>query len=91
MAQPRGAGYWLWKPFITLDMMDRVPDGTPVLYSDAALTFIADPAPMIALSRQHPVCLFRMSGPILQSVWTKRDCFVEMDADREEFWSLPQL
>lgn len=91
MAAPRGAGYWLWKPFIILDMINRVPDGTPVLYSDAALTFIADPAPMIALSRQHSVCLFRMSGPMPQSAWTKRDCFVEMDADREEFWSLPQL
>jgi len=91
MTARRGAGYWLWKPFIIMDMLNRVPDGTPVLYTDAALTFIANPGPLIALSQQHPVSLFKMSGPMLQSVWTKRDCFVEMDADAEEFWSLPQL
>ncbi|QPC93437.1 hypothetical protein [Mesorhizobium sp. INR15] len=91
MSAPRGAGYWLWKPFIILDMMDKVPDGTPILYTDAALTFIADPAPMIALTERHPVCLFVMTDIMRQGKWTKRDCFIEMDADTEEFWALPQL
>ncbi len=91
MAAPRGAGYWLWKPFIILDVLNSVPDGTAVLYTDVAMTFIADPTPLISLAKTHPVCLFKMSGPMLQGTWTKRDCFVEMGADTEEFWSLPQL
>lgn len=91
MAASRGAGYWLWKPFIIMDMLNSVPDGTTVLYTDVAMTFIADPAPLTSLAKQHPVCLFKMSGPMLEGTWTKRDCFVEMGADTDEFWSLPQL
>jgi len=91
MSAKRGAGYWLWKPFIIRDTMNSVPDGTAVLYTDAALTFIADPAPLLALADEHPVCLFGTTvyGP--QGIWTKRDCFIELDADTPEFWNLPQL
>ncbi|UDL91097.1 hypothetical protein LGH82_07440 [Mesorhizobium sp. PAMC28654] len=91
MAEPRGAGYWLWKPSIILDVLNSVPDGTAVLYTDVAITFVADPAPLMLLTKEHPVCLFKMSGPMLQGTWTKRDCFVEMSADTDEFWSMPQL
>lgn len=91
MAAPRGAGYWLWKPFIIMDALSNVPDGTPVLYTDASMTFVDDPAPLIALAEKHPVSLFKMSGPMLQATWTKRDTFVEMGADTDHFWTLPQL
>jgi len=91
MSAKRGAGYWLWKPFIILDAMNTVPDGTAVLYTDIALSFIADPAPLLALAARNPICLFGRAvyGP--QRIWTKRDCFVELDADTPEFWNLPQL
>ena len=91
MNAKRGAGYWLWKPFIILDAMNNVPDGTPILYTDVALTFVADPAPLLALAKDHPVCLFGFPAKRSQAVWTKRDCFVELDADAPEFWDLPQL
>jgi hypothetical protein len=87
----RGAGYWLWKPFIVLDAMKDLPDGTPLLYTDVALTFIADPAPLLALTAKHPVCLFGTPSGEPASVWTKRDCFVELGADTPGFWNLPQL
>jgi hypothetical protein len=91
MAEQRGAGYWLWKPFIILDALNSLPDGTAVLYTDVGMTFISDPSPMIALAEEYPICLFNQSGPKLQGIWTKRDCFIEMNADTDEFWSLPQL
>jgi len=91
MSAKRGAGYWLWKPFIILDAMSSVPDGTPVLYTDIALTFVADPSPLLALAEQHPVSLFGMSSGQPATAWTKRDCFIELDADTPEFWNLPQL
>ncbi len=91
MGSKRGAGYWLWKPFILLDAMKDVPDGTPVLYTDAALTFIADPAPLLALAGTHPVAMFGTSDGVLASTWTKRDCFIELQADTPEFWGLAQV
>lgn len=90
MSSRRGAGYWLWKPYIILDVLDSVPDGTLVLYTDSATTFVADPAPFLAIAESSPVSLFQMVGR-QQSHWTKRDCFVDLEADSEEFWNLPQL
>lgn len=91
MAAPRGAGYWLWKPFVTLDAMASVPEGTPVFYADVAMTVIADPWPLLALAERQPVTLFGSGNAGDQGRWTKRDCFIELDADRAEYWDLPQL
>jgi len=32
---PKGYGYWIWKPYIIRDYMDRIPDGDIILYADA--------------------------------------------------------
>ena len=89
MQQRRGAGYWLWKPYILLDTMDNVDPGTTIVYSDAGQRYIADPAPVIALAERQDVVLFHQD--YLQGDWTKRDCFVLLDADEPRFWEAPQL
>lgn len=73
MGQKRGGGYWLWKPFVIADVLASVPDGTPVLYVDAAMTFVADPAPLVELASEYAVCLFRLVPTHPMSAWTKRD------------------
>jgi hypothetical protein len=91
MSARRGAGYWLWKPHIILDAMNTLPEGRPVFYVDVAMTVIADPWPLIAQAGAHPVILFGSEDPGSQARWTKRDCFIEMDADTPDFWNLSQL
>lgn len=34
-ALPRGGGYWLWKPLIIEDVLDRLSDGDTLVYADA--------------------------------------------------------
>jgi tetratricopeptide (TPR) repeat protein len=93
-----GAGYWLWKPYIILDLLERVRDGDWVVYSD--------------VGRTHPYALYHsveslkgwalaMNGGMLPGVWipdcgpnarwTKRDCFVRMGCDAPRFWNAPQI
>lgn len=92
MSQPRGAGLWLWKPFIIADALARARDGDTVLYTDAGMRFIADPAPLIQLAQTHPVVLFEHDPHTMpMRHWTKRDCFVALDADTPHFWEAPQL
>jgi len=91
MRNPRGVGYWLWKPYIIRDAMAKAADGDAVLYTDSAVVFAADPAPLFAVTRDHPIVLFEQRGRLLERVWTKRDCFVLLDADTPEFWDTPQL
>jgi hypothetical protein len=98
MRQARGAGYWLWKPAILLDTLNAVPDGDVVFYTDAGMTLIRDPRELFERATDEaPSVLFEHATSedapdfFKQSRWTKRDCFVLMDADRPEFWNATQV
>lgn len=39
--QPRGSGYWLWKPYIILDTLQRMIEGEILVYADAGVEFVA--------------------------------------------------
>jgi hypothetical protein len=87
----RGAGYWLWKPYIILDTLTSVPEGTLVLYTDVAVTYIADPSKLFEFAASRDVTLFDNLARFKQEDWTKRDCFVLLDADAEPYWNRTQL
>jgi hypothetical protein len=96
--QRRGGGYWLWKPAIILDALERSSDGTIVFYTDAGMHFIADPSPLLAQAEEHPIMLFEHAfSPLTEAPtfpqrnWTKRDCFVLLDADTPEHWNMQQV
>ncbi len=36
----RGGGYWLWKPFVIKDALDRAAEGDVVVYADAGCTIM---------------------------------------------------
>lgn len=40
--QERGAGYWLWKPYIILNNLNRLSDGDILIYTDAGVEIIND-------------------------------------------------
>lgn len=42
LKQPRGSGYWLWKPYFILKTLESLPDGSIVMYNDAGLSFTGD-------------------------------------------------
>lgn len=84
---PRGAGYWLWKPWLLNAALAAADDGDVVMYSDAGATLVADPRPLVELTQRHPVLIFGQGTKA--RVWTKRDCFVLLNADSERYWDAP--
>lgn len=40
LTQPRGAGYWLWKPYIIYREMLTMQDGDILVYSDSGIEFV---------------------------------------------------
>ena len=37
--QPRGAGYWLWKPYYILETLKKLEENDILIYADAGLFF----------------------------------------------------
>lgn len=96
LSQRRGAGYWLWKPYIILQELKRVDDGDYVVYSDCGRrkqSFSRPIDTMLELCAGNRGVLPGVYIPQCGAnrKWTKRDCFVLMGCDREEYWNSCQM
>jgi hypothetical protein len=97
LTQRRGAGYWLWKPYIIKDALDRARDEDIVVYADAGVTILEPLTPLLELCRaQGGVLLFaghydRPGRPNVCATWTKRDCFVRLGCDEPVYHRAPML
>ena len=87
---PRGAGYWLWKPYFIRQTLNKIKNGDAVFYMDCGDIF----RPGLA---QHVRDMFNAQdyifplGLFIQRVYTKRDCFILMDCDTVEYHEFTQL
>ena len=50
--QPRGAGYWLWKPLIIKDALSNVDEGDYVFYVDSGAFYINNAPPSCLLCKK---------------------------------------
>lgn len=96
LSQTRGAGYWLWKPQIILQELQKLDKDDVLVYSDAGRStyyqFRSFPKHCISLTKKHGFLLgptIGQHGPM--SKWTKRDAFVLLEMDRPEIHNLPPI
>lgn len=91
LRQKRGAGYWLWKPYVILNTLRSFADGEVLFYCDAGRNsyyeFDRFPETLIQLAAANTEGFLAgveipHIGPI--ETWTKRDCLVLMEADVPE-------
>jgi hypothetical protein len=91
----RGAGYWLWKPYITLLTLKRhMRDGDILVYCDSDARFVnsIDPLVPICLSRAEPrIVVFTLEDEHINRIWTKRDCFHYLGLDAAAYAEMPQI
>jgi len=74
----RGAGLWLWKPYLINKALDSVNDGDWLLYLDAGTTVIRDIHHLIRHADINGLDIFLMEQPLLSRQFTKRECYVKM-------------
>lgn len=87
LSNPKGIGYWLWKPYIILEALKKVEKGDIVIYCDCGLEILESLSPLISIcNEKEDILLFRNANDI-NLAWVKRDCFILMDCDCEEFWN----
>lgn len=74
LTQPRGAGYWLWKPYFILERLNQVEDGDLVFYTDALVEFKkpSEIDNIVDDSFAQKIMLFHQK--YTNDTYTKRDC-----------------
>ena len=90
--QKRGAGYWLWKPLIIKDALASVDFGDYVFYVDSGAFYVRHVSSLLdVMNRENTdVMCFGGNNNYLERVWSKRDAFILMDCDSEEYANTPQ-
>ena len=81
----RGAGYWLWKPYILLKtLMEDMVEGDLVMYQDAGAYLIKSAAPLLKLCQEseHGIVVFTLDKT--EDEYTKKDALILMDMNISE-------
>ena len=88
--EPRGAGYWMWKPWVIVHQLALVDEGDVVVWVDAASHLVGPVERITTLMDQHGLDVWLMGQGFRESQYTKRDAFVLLDMDRPEVAASPQ-
>lgn len=93
LSQNRGAGYWMWKPFVIKKALDSIEYNEILMYSDSGASFIRNIDEIVNImdSTEEKLLLFELDDIHPNKRWTKRDCFVLMGLDEEPYLSYNQL
>lgn len=90
LKEKRGAGFWLWKPFLIKTALMQIPENSILVYLDSGDTidngFLEH---LIPIMQKEDMLL--LGGAYKNSDWTKRDCFYYMNCDTPEFHNATQL
>jgi len=71
LAEPRGAGYWIWKPQVIWQELHKWNFGDVVVYTDAGVEFISDIRHLVNKMGDNFCFLFQSTHT--HSEWTKGD------------------
>lgn len=89
--EKRGAGYWAWKPYIMYYAMENLAQGDSVMYLDSTTKLLDNPLTFANELAGADVQTFAMRSAFEQKQYCKRDCFVLMNCDTEQYWGMNQL
>lgn len=76
---PRGAGYWLWKPWAIHRCLHEAAPGDLVMYLDTGILIRRPLHGLIEQACRHQLLLF--GHPTRNAAYVKRDCFVLTGTD----------
>ena len=86
-----GAGWWIWKPYIILDAMKNSNEGDFIVYCDCGDMFSPGLQSYVESTiSDDDICLLLL-GNDANRKYTKRDCFIEMNCDEDDYHQSTQL
>jgi len=94
LTNPRGAGYWLWKYYFAIKLLEStdINKNDLIIYCDSKITFREDVSLLTDVFQRDNLDIMTFNIPheqehlmYVEKVWTKRDCFVYMNMDDEKY------
>ncbi|MGI4776075.1 MAG: hypothetical protein ACRYE9_04055 [Janthinobacterium lividum] len=86
---PRGAGYWLWKPYIILKTLKEIPEADIVIYVDSGVTVNGKVDKLLNLFNNKDIIAFYTTHS--NRPYVKRDLLRTMNMDNKEIRDLIQI
>ena len=85
----RGYGYWLWKPYIILQTLDKMQDNDILLYADAGCEILNEPEKFKKLLEKcEKEEILYSSTYQIEKIWNKMDLLQYMNMEDEQINSL---
>ena len=89
LSQNKGAGYWLWKPYLIDKKLKEIKENDFLFYCDAGSYFINSIKLIknICENETKGVMSFHLNNnDTFDCKQTKRDAYILMDCDSKEYW-----
>lgn len=86
-----GGGCWAWKPFVILDAMKKTEEGDFLIYCDRKDMFSPGLFNYVQNNLDDDEFCMLLLGNDINKQYTKRDTFILMDCDEEDYWESKQL
>ena len=91
LKKKRGNGYWLWKPYIiNKTMIEKLNEGDYLIYTDACTIYMNSSRLLIDFLEKNNASFWMNKVYFKERIWSKRDAFLIMDADKPFFSDTPQ-
>lgn len=81
LSSKRGAGYWLWKPYVINDAMDKIREGDYLVYADSGSFYIKNIRYIINFIEKEKTDIFLGQLEHKESKYSKRDAFYYIGVD----------
>lgn len=89
-SESKGDGWCLWKPFVMIESMGKIPAGDVLLYMDSSDTFFGDFGNFLhSYFKENDILLTQGGNKNFQ--FTRRDTFFYMGCDSPEYWNSIQV
>jgi predicted SpoU family rRNA methylase len=92
LTNPKGGGYYLWKPYIYRKAYDELNDGDYLIYTDAGSIYVNNIKHLIDCMKREKVniMVFSLQKEMLERKYTKRDALILTDCDSPKYIDTPQ-
>lgn len=87
LSNKRGAGLWLWKPYIISKVLSSLNDDDYLFYADSGCFFIRNIKNIIKNMDDDIWCC---EIPLVEKEFTKRECFTKLNCIGEKYTNTPQ-